>query len=120
MSQVVTRIGLSESTDGRPIEVVRTATAGTLIHTADIDSSTYDKIHLWASNGNSSTEVVVLEWGGVTNADDRVYNSVAANTTVEIAAGWVIRGNAAPLDIRAYSTTTNKVNIVGYVDRLTQ
>lgn len=120
MSQKVTRIELSESTDGRPIEVVRTATAGTLIHTASNNSSVYDKIHLWASNGNSSTEVVVLEWGGVTATDDRIYNSVLANTTAEIASGWVIRGTGAPLEIRAYSTTTNKVNIVGYVDRLTQ
>jgi hypothetical protein len=120
MTSQITRIELSESTDGRPIEVVRTATAGTLIHTATRDPNVYDQVHIWASNGNSSTEVVVLEWGGVTNADDRIYSSVLANTTAKITEGWVIRGNDTPLSLKAYSTTTNKVNIVGYVDRVTQ
>jgi len=48
---------LSGSTDGKPIKVVATATAGTTIHTAvaGTTAGTFDEIWLYAYNGHSSS-----------------------------------------------------------------
>ena len=116
----IEKIKLSHSTDGRPIEVAATSSAGTDIHTGSGTATTYDEVWIWASSASSQTETLVLEWGGTTNADDRIYTTLNPNETVLVAPGWLIKGNASTaLIVKAYTTTTEKVNIVGYVNRIT-
>ena len=113
----ISRIVLSASTDGRPIEVAATGTAGTTIHTGTTTTDDYHEIWLWASNHNTSAEVLVLEWGGTTPTDDRITTTIQPNETVLVAPGWMLKGNSGgALIVRAYSTTTNKVNIIGHVN----
>ena len=50
----ISRIHLSASTDGRPIEVAASASAGTTIHTGPSVNDDYDEIWLWACNHNTS------------------------------------------------------------------
>ena len=115
----IARITLSGSTDGRPIEVATNATAGTTIHTGPSVNADYDEIWLWACNHNTSAETLVLEWGGVTSTDDLMKTVIQPNETVLVAPGWMIKGNASTaLIVKAFSTTANKVSIIGHVNRI--
>ena len=114
----ISKVKLSGSTDGRPVIVAASSSAGTTIHTGDGTATTYDEIWLWATNFNTSTETLVLEWGG-TSASDVMITTINPNETVLIAPGWVIKGHASTaLIVKAYSTTANKVNITGYVNQI--
>jgi len=115
----ISKIVLSASTDGRPIEVATSATAGTTIHTGPDVAADYDEIWLWACNHNTSAETLVLEWGGVTSTDDLMKTVIQPNETVLVSPGWILKGNAATaLIVKAFSTTVNKVSIIGFVNRI--
>jgi hypothetical protein len=112
----ISRIKLSGSTDGRGIVVASNSSAGTTIHTGSSTAADYEEIWMWASNFNTSAETLTLEWGGTTEAGDHFKTVIEPNQTVLVAPGWVIKGNASPLVVKAFSTTANKVNIVGYAN----
>lgn len=106
---------LSGSTNGRPIKVVQTATAGTLIHT-DQSSGGNDKVYLWAVNTSAADVKLTLEWGGVTSPDDLIEFTVPAEDGAYcIAPGWLIAGGVT---IGAFADTGNVVNIIGHVTRI--
>lgn len=111
----ISRLTLSASTDGRGIVVAANSSAGTLIHTGSTTAADYHEIWLWASNFATSAETLTLEWGGTTEAGDHFKTIIEPNQTVLVAPGWMLRGNAnAALLVKAFSTTANKVNIVGH------
>jgi hypothetical protein len=113
----ISRIKLSGSTDGRGIAVAANSSAGTTIHTGPAVAADYEEIWLWASNFNTSAETLVLEWGGTTQAGDHFVTVIEPNQTVLVSPGWVLKGNAGTaLIVKAFSTTANKVNLVGYVN----
>ncbi len=115
----ISRIHLSASTDGRPIEVAASASAGTTIHTGPSVNDDYDEIWLWACNHNTSAEVLTLEWGGTTATDDHLKTTIQPNETVLVAPGWILKGNSSTaLICKAFSTTANKVSIIGHVNRI--
>jgi hypothetical protein len=115
----ISRIHLSHSTDGRPIEVGANSSAGTDIHTGPSVAADYDEIWLWACNHNTSAETLTLEWGGTTATDDHLKTVIQPNETVLVAPGWVLKGNASTaLIVKAFSTTANKVNIIGHINRI--
>ena len=115
----VAKLKLSASTDGLGIAVASNSSAGTTIHTGPSVAADYDEIWLWASNINTTAETLVLEWGGTTAIRDHYKSVIQPNETVLVAPGWVLKGNASTtLIVKAFSTTANKVNIVGYVNRI--
>jgi len=114
----ISRITLSGSTDGRGIAVAATSSPGTTIHTGPSDAGIRDEIWLWASNFNTSAETLVLQWGGTTAIGDHFITVIQPNETVLVAPGWQIKGNGSALIVKAYSTTTNVVNIAGHVNRI--
>ena len=114
-----TRELLSGSTSGRPIQVAATATPGTLIHTAIAGATSYDEVYIWASNITAAPATLTVEWGGVSDPASHMVKGyiIAANSApVPIAVGQVLNGASV---VRAFSTTTNTVNITGYVNRIT-
>ena len=114
----ISRIHLSASTDGRPIEVDQAASTGTTIHTRPSVAADYDEIWLWACNHNTAAETLTLEWGGTTATDDHLKTVIQPNETVLVAPGWILKGNSSPLVCRAFSTTADKVSIIGHVNRI--
>ena len=110
------RVLLSGSTNGRPVPVVATATAGTLIHTATASGS--DEIYLWVSNVTGSAATLTLEWGGVTDPGDHAAKavSIAANSGPTLIANGIAL--AGGLVVRAFSGTASALNITGYVNRV--
>lgn len=111
----ITKQLLSTSTNGRGTKVAATSSAGTDIHTAVGNATDFDEVWLYATNTNTSTEVLVLQWGGTTAVDDEIRVSINPDETVLVAPGLIINNS---LVVKAYSTTANKVTIHGYVNRM--
>lgn len=113
--QIVTRINLSGSTDGRPISVAATATPGTVIHLTN--SPEIDEIFLWVTNRTGTAATLTLEWGG-TGTSDHLCSalSIPANSPAILVADGLLLGNT--LRVRAFSGTANALNISGYANRI--
>ena len=111
----ITKQFLSGSTNGRPIEVAATSSAGTTIHTAVSGTTDIDEIWIWASNNHTRSIILTIEFGGTTDQDDRLVTTVAASSTELVVPGLVLQNGCV---LRAYADTTNEINLVGYVNRL--
>ena len=111
------KVKLSESTSGKNVKVVATATAGTTIHTAVAGASDLDEIWLYACNTDSSDRKLTIEWGGTTSPDDLTEGTLTAEAGwVLVVPGLLLNGG---LTIKAWAGTANVVNINGYVNRIT-
>ena len=112
----ISKLCLSESSDGKGISVAATSSGGTDIHTGPTTVADYHEIWMWASSHSVVTETLTLEWGGTTEAGDHFITTINPKETVLIAPGWLIKGNASPKIVKAFTTTGNQVNITGYVN----
>ena len=100
--------------------VVATATAGTVIHTCSNVATHIDELWLYAYNDHSSTNILTVEFGGVTSPKDVIKSTLASQAgLVLICAGLVLQGNTTPVVVRAFAATASKVSIFGYVNRIT-
>ena len=113
------KIELSGSTDGRPIKVVPTATAGTLIHTAQPGTGAdyYDEIWIYANNTSTSDVKLTIEWGGVTSPNDLIEVTIEAEAGLNLVIPGLILQNS--LVVRAFAGIANVINITGFVNRIT-
>ena len=107
---------LSGSTDGEPIKVAATATAGTLLHTAVAGTTDLDLIDLFACNTQSADVTLTLEWGGVTSPDHLLEIVLPGE------AGAIKITDKFPLQngkvVRAFCSTADVVTIWGSVNRI--
>jgi hypothetical protein len=106
----------SESTNGRQIKVVATASSGTLIHTAH--STAFDEVWLYAVNDTATDRLLTIQWGGTTATDDDIeYTVKAQNGLYLIIPGLILTGSTT---IRAFcAAAANAIQISGYVNRIT-
>ncbi len=106
----------SESTNGRQIKVVATASSGTLIHTAH--ATAFDEVWLYAVNDTATDRLLTIQWGGTTTTDDDIeYTVKAQNGLYLIIPGLILTGSAT---IRAFcAAAANAIQISGYVNRIT-
>ena len=115
-----TKSPLSGSTDGRPVKVVATATAGTVIHTGSTTATTIDEVWLYATNTSAADVKLTLEWGGVSSPDDLIEQTITAEAgLVLIAPGLLVKGNSTALIVRAFAATANVITISGYINQIT-
>ena len=110
---------LSGSTDGRPIKVVATATAGTTIHTGSSTAADIDEIFIWASNFSAAQVVLTFEWGGTTSPDDLLEFVIPPDETRLVIPGLIIKGNATPLVVKAFAGSANVIILAGFVNAIT-
>jgi len=110
---------LSGSTDGKPIKVVATATAGTTIHTAvaGTTAGTFDEIWLYAYNGHTAAVVLTLEFGGATVPDQNIVLTVANKSGLILVVPGLILQNG--MVIKAFAATANVITISGWVNTMT-
>ena len=108
---------LSESTNGKNIEVAATSSAGTTIHTAVSGTSDLDEVWLYACNTDSTDRKLTIEYGGTTSSDD------LTEITITAEAGWVLVCPGLLLQngliVKAFAATANVININGFVNRIT-
>ena len=115
-----TKSTLSGSTDGRPIKVAATATAGTLLHTGSTTATTIDEVWLYATNTSAADVKLTLEWGGVTSPDDLIEQTIVTEGgLVLIAPGLLVKGNSTALIVRAFAASANVITISGYINQIT-
>lgn len=110
---------LSGSTDGKPVLVVATATAGTTIHTAvaGTTAGTYDEIWLYAYNGHTASVVLTIEFGGATVPDQNIVVTVANKSGLLLVVPGLILQNG--MVVKAFAATTNVITITGWVNSMT-
>ena len=108
--------------DGLGITVVATATPGTAIHTASSTATTIDELWLYANNIHSSAVTLTVEFGGVTTTSDLIQQSIAATPSglVLVCAGLILTGTgSAALTVSAFASVASKIEIFGFVNRIT-
>lgn len=109
------KVVLSGSTDGAPIKVVQTATAGTTIHTAH--ATALDEIWLWAVNTDTTDRKLTIEFGGTTSPDNLIEQTIAAESGLALVIPGLLLTNSKV--VRAFAASANVVLITGYVNRIT-
>ena len=111
-----TKVILSGSTAGEPIDLSSTS-AETTIHTAANASSTLDEIWLWAANTTTTNQMLRVQYNS-TLATKR------AQQTIPAQGGWILVCPGVIMSsgvITALSTATaSDVHIMGYVNRISQ
>ena len=118
MSTAVKR-KLSGSTDGKPVLVVATATAGTTIHTAvaGTTAGTFDEIWLWAYNGHTAAVILTIEFGGATVPDQNIIVTLASKSgLVPVVPGLILQNGMV---VKAFASQANLVTINGFVNAIT-
>ena len=110
---------LSGSTDGKPIKVVATATAGTTIHTsvAGTTAGTFDEIWLWAYNGHTAAVVLTIEFGGATVPDQNIVVTIPFKQGLYLVVPGFILQNG--MVVAAFAGTANVITLNGYVNTIT-
>lgn len=109
---------LSGSTNGRPVKVVATATAGTLLHTAVAGTSSFDELYLWVTNTSASSVDLTIEFGGATDPDDLIVKAIpipADTAPILVVAGQQLNNS---LVARAFASSANVLLITGYINRI--
>ncbi len=108
---------LSGSTDGKGIKVVATATPGTLIHTGSSTPATLHEVWIWAMNTSAADVVLTIEWGDATAPDGNVINTVKTKAgEMLMIPGFILKGNATPLTVKAFAASANVIILKGYVN----
>ena len=110
-----TKLPLSGSTNGKPIAIAATSTPGTTIHTAQSGTSGIDEIWLYVVNSTTSNVKLTLEFGGTTTAENIEVTVVAESGLLLVTPGLILNNSQI---VRAFAGTTNVLNIVGYVNRI--
>lgn len=110
---------LSGSTDGKPIKITQTATAGDTIHTsvAGTTAGTYDEIWLWAYNGHTADVVLTIEFGGATVPDQNIVVTVPFKSgLVPVVPGLILQNGMV---VKAFAASANVVTLMGFVNSIT-
>jgi hypothetical protein len=110
---------LSGSTDGKPIKVVATATAGTTIHTAvaGTTAGTFDEIYLYAFNSHTAAVTLTIEFGDVSVPDNTIVVTLASKSGLQLIVPGLILQNGKV--VKAFAGTANVITISGWVNAIT-
>lgn len=113
MSTYVKRI-FSGSTNGRPIQINRTAATGDTIHTVGTGTTNYDELYIYATNVATSDVDLTLEWGGTSASDNIVFTVPTKDGLYTIIPGLPLNNG---LIVKAFASASESINVVGFVNR---
>lgn len=107
---------LSASTDGAPISITATSTAGTTVHTATSATDQIDMVHLFAANNHTAAVEIEIEHGQTTAGNNIVVSIPEDAGLVRITPeGGLPLQNSKTCAI--FAGTTAVIAIYGYVIR---
>lgn len=117
MSNTVTKLKFSASTDGRPVLVTATATPGTLVHTAvaSLTVGKYDEIWLWLANNNTADVQVTVEYGDAATSCNIIYTVTAKDGLKCVLPGLVLQNNNT---LRIFAATGSVISAFGFVNQV--
>lgn len=112
----IDKVILSGSTQGQPIAVAATGTPGTTIHTTGTSATIIDEIWLYATNNDSVSRNLTVEYGS-----GNIQLGIPARSGLSLVlTGLVLRGDGSTgVTVAAFASAANQINIVGYVNRIT-
>ena len=114
-----TKNHLSNSTDGKGILVVATATAGTTIHTGPTNTAHFHEVWLCAVNSSATAVKLTIEWGEATAPNGNIEFTVPAESGLYLLVpGLPLQGNATALVVKAFAATASVVVIHGFVNEI--
>lgn len=111
---------LSGSTDGLPIKVTGTNTAGAVtVHTAvaGTTAGTFDEIWVYANNTSTSAVKLTIEYGTTTAADGNIELTVAAEAGLVLVISGLILQNSRV--VKAFAGTADVLLLTGFVNSIT-
>lgn len=104
----------SGSTDGMPIKVVATATAGTLFHSAS--ATALDNVWLYATNTDTSARVLTIEFGDATSPDHHILMTILPGDNLCVLPGIPLTNSKT---VKCYASAANVINVYGFINRVT-
>jgi len=109
---------LSSSTDGKPIKVAATSTAGTAIHTAvaGTGENNFDEIWLFAFNSHTANVVLTIEFGGASAPDQNIVVTIPYKSGLQLVVPGLILQNG--MTVKAFAGTADVVTISGFVNNI--
>ena len=115
-----TKVPFSAQTDGQPIKVAATASAGTTIHTTGVSATVFDEVWLYAYNSSTGPVLLTIQYGGTATPDDDIKITIPSQSGLTlIVPGLILAGTgSAGNTIAAYAATTNVITISGYINRI--
>jgi hypothetical protein len=107
---------LSASINGKQIKIVATSGTGTLIHTAVSGSEGLDEVWIYATNTDTVSRKLTIEWGGTSSPDDLIELVIPAESGYTLVVPGLLIQNS--LAIRAFASAANVIVMGGYVNRI--
>lgn len=113
-----TKLPLSASVNGKRILIsaIESASANP-IHTAVGGTDSIDEVWLYAYNEATSSLLLSVLWGGTVEPDDVNRVTIASQTGRTLVVDGQLLQNE--LIISAYASFPNKINIDGFINRIT-
>ena len=112
---------LSQSVNGKAVNITATLSATTLIHTTQASLSVLDEVWLYASNSTNSDILINILYGGTSFTTDILFEGVidAYGGNVLVCPGLILQGDGGSgLSIYGNSASVSGVNVFGYVNRI--
>ena len=118
----ISKVKLSNSTDGKGIVIAATGTVGTLIHESTTTVADYDEVWIYATNTHTADEILVIEWGLAGSGPlDYIYQTIATKAGLTLVVpGLILKGNSTELLVNGFnpSGASGRINVFGYVNRI--
>jgi hypothetical protein len=109
----ITKVIPTGSTSGKPISVVAVATIGTTFHTAH--ATNFDEVYMYLGNTDTVDHKITVEFGGAGAGFQKPF-IVPAQDSILAIAGEPLTGG---LLVTVFdNTSTAKVNMSGYINRI--
>lgn len=115
----ISKVLFSASSSGKPILISATNSSGNVVHSTTTSATTVDEVWLYASNNALTTVSLTIEYGA-TGSTNEIYTGIPSRSGLSIILpGLLLTGDGATSStIRAYASSTNNINIVGYINRI--
>ena len=107
---------LSGSINGKQIRIDATSGTGTLIHTALPDTNGLDEVWIFATNTDTTSRKLTIQWGGTASPNDLIELVIPAESGYTLVIPGMLIQNS--LEVRAFASTASAIVINGYVNRI--
>lgn len=115
----ISKLPLSASLQGTPIQITATGSTGTTIHTTLSSSTVVDEVWLYGTNIDTVSRNLTVEYGG-TSSDKLIEVAIPAKSGLSLLlTGTILTGTGSSgTTITAFASAANVINIIGYVNRI--
>jgi len=112
----IQKVILSGSIQGQPIDISATGSTGTTIHTTGISNTIIDEIWLYATNIDTVTRNLTIEYGS-----GNIILAIPARSGLSLVlTGLVLQGDGSSgVTVAAFASAASQISIIGYVNRIT-